>query len=358
MAINLKKSILTNLTDRGCELKVFPSNTKFEDLKASEEDFEISGAVTTSVQWRGGYRKSAVLWNWDNEAAESLAKGESSDSFDIEVLINGAKTETDKLPEVQGDPRVFWQTAELNEQEIEAIKRLYVLFNNGNLREEFGDQVRAAGHTHIVAVEKIWERIFISDAKFLVGEREYEFEHSIKGMRKFSKVLSLILEPVLNDVYPEHPTFSKPLGKKEVSVLVSDLFSGARANIAGVQDLAAIFAKPLGLVVQDGQDFVVESDETLSKLPLVEKLLTLVACSEEGKVSLKAIYRSLKEAPFGLVKEAQHLILAALVAKRKIDFVTEKGDRINNRSLDLNIIWEDIVGVAAPKDVVYEQEEQ
>ena len=92
-------------------------------------------------------------------------------------------------------------------------------------------------------------------------------------------------------------------------------------------------------------------------MPLVEKLLTLVACSEEGKVSLKAIYRSLKEAPFGLVKEAQHLILAALVAKRKIDFVTEKGDRINNHSLDLNIIWEDIVGVAAPKDVVYEQEE-
>lgn len=176
-------------------------------------------------------------------------------------------------------------------------------------------------------------------------------------MRVFSKVLSLITEPILNDLYPEHPTFAKPLGQKEVSILISDLFSGARANIAGVQDLAAIYALPLGLVGRQGNDFVLEADGALSKLPLVEKLLTLVACSEEETVSLRSIYERLKEKPVGLVKEAQHLILAALVANRKIDFVTSKGDRINNRSLDLNIIWEDIVGVAVPEDVVYEQEE-
>lgn len=331
---------------------------KFEDLKASaEKDFEKHAAISTSFLWRGGYRETGIFWNWDDEAADSLAGEGTAQSNDLEVIINQAGGELSKLPAANGIPRVIWQISELNPQEIDAIKRLYVLFNNGNLRDEFGDQVRAAGHTHIVAVEKIWERSFITDAKFLIDEREYKFEQSIKGIRLFDKVLSLIMEPILGDLYPEHPTFSKPLGQKEVSILVSDLFSGARANIAGVQDLAGIYALPLGLVERQGSDFVLEDDETLSKLPLVERLLTLVVCNEDETVLLESIYRSLSEKPFGLVKEAQHLILAALVANRKIDFVTSKGDRITNRSLDLNIIWEDIVGVAVPEDVVYEQEE-
>jgi len=36
--IGVKKSILTNLTDRGCELKVFPAKTDFEELKSYEPD--------------------------------------------------------------------------------------------------------------------------------------------------------------------------------------------------------------------------------------------------------------------------------------------------------------------------------
>ncbi|MGL1887708.1 MAG: glutamine-hydrolyzing carbamoyl-phosphate synthase small subunit [Reichenbachiella sp.] len=36
--IGVKKSILSNLIERGCELKVFPSNTKFDDLKAYNPD--------------------------------------------------------------------------------------------------------------------------------------------------------------------------------------------------------------------------------------------------------------------------------------------------------------------------------
>jgi hypothetical protein len=61
----------------------------------------------------------------------------------------------------------------------------------------------------------------------------------------------------------------------------------------------------------------------------------------------------LKKSPHGFVREAQHLILTALVAQRKIEFVTSKGDRINRRSLDLKIIWDDIEGVAKPVGTVY-----
>jgi hypothetical protein len=47
------------------------------------------------------------------------------------------------------------------------------------------------------------------------------------------------------------------------------------------------------------------------------------------------------------------LILTVLVAQRRIEFVTTKGDRINRRSLDLKIIWDDIEGVARPSSVSY-----
>ncbi len=53
------------------------------------------------------------------------------------------------------------------------------------------------------------------------------------------------------------------------------------------------------------------------------------------------------------MREAQHLILTALVAQRRIEFVTTKGDRINRRSLDLKIIWNDIEGIAKPSSVLY-----
>ena len=46
------------------------------------------------------------------------------------------------------------------------------------------------------------------------------------------------------------------------------------------------------------------------------------------------------------MRESQRLILTALVAERKLDFVTVKGDKINSRSLDLKMIWDDIVGIA------------
>jgi hypothetical protein len=64
----------------------------------------------------------------------------------------------------------------------------------------------------------------------------------------------------------------------------------------------------------------------------------------------------LKRPPFGLTREAQHLVLAALVAQREFDFVTSSGNRINHRSLDLQIVWNDVVGLAPPAEETYSSE--
>ncbi len=106
------------------------------------------------------------------------------------------------------------------------------------------------------------------------------------------------------------------------------------------------------LVKNHNDALILESEEKLIQLPLAQEILNLVKQSGET-VSLKTIYRHLKQPPFGLVREAQHLVLTALVAQRQIEFVTSKGDRINRRSLDLKIIWDDIEGIAKPSSRVY-----
>jgi hypothetical protein len=94
----------------------------------------------------------------------------------------------------------------------------------------------------------------------------------------------------------------------------------------------------------------------LASLPVVAEILNLVDKSPEKSVSLRAIYRQLKREPYGLSREAQHLVLTALVSRRQIEFVTSKGDRINRRSLDLKIIWGDIVSIARPAGKSYSGE--
>ncbi|MDQ3322362.1 MAG: hypothetical protein M3525_08030, partial [Acidobacteriota bacterium] len=142
----------------------------------------------------------------------------------------------------------------------------------------------------------------------------------------------------------------------EVASLVGDFFSGARQNLAEIQRLAETFALPLGLVALNGNSYVVETEEHLANLTLTEQVLKLVAENPEQTVALKKISEKLKKSPYGLIAEAQHLILTALVAQRQIEFVTSNGDRINRRSLDLMIIWDDIEGVAKPSSVIYSNE--
>ena len=76
--------------------------------------------------------------------------------------------------------KVYWQPAPLRKDEAETILRYYVLLTDTNLREEFGEQVRAAGHAHILAVEKIWHRIFLEDAKLIIDGFEYKFSEAAK----------------------------------------------------------------------------------------------------------------------------------------------------------------------------------
>ncbi|HSK74779.1 MAG TPA: hypothetical protein VK892_23980, partial [Pyrinomonadaceae bacterium] len=328
------------------------SREKFSDWTLPTESGSVDW-MDCPIIWRGGTRRGRVAWNWETEEIKSPT---NSEFLDCEIIIVNSENQNINESFSQEVPRVFWQPAPLRNEEREAILRFYVLLTDKTLRDEYGEQVRAAGHAHTIAVEKIWWRVFLEESKLFIEGLDIHFTDEAKLAPSVSDLFSIMLEPLFEARFPEHPFFSRTIGMSDVSALVNDLFSGAHSHLAEVQQLAEVFALPLGLVASRGETFALQSEENLVNLPLAREILLLLEQSEDESVSLKKIYRHLKQEPFGLVREAQHLILAALVAQRQIEFVTSKGDRINRRSLDLKIIWDDIEGIAKPSSVVYSNE--
>ena len=176
----------------------------------------------------------------------------------------------------------------------------------------------------------------------------FEFSAIDDNEHDFGEILSGILEPAFESRFAEHPSFGSALLQSHVNLIVNDLFSGARASNQEVQDCARDFAYPLGLVDEKDGEYVLGSDATLLASPFAEKVVNELE-SSDGQIPFEQITRSLGSAPFGLSGEAAQIVASAVVASRKAEFVTKKGARINHRSLDLAIIWDDIAGVAKPE---------
>lgn len=308
------------------------------------------------IVWRGSLRRGRVVWDLNNKREVSEKSSSDAETLDWELIIsqNPDKSTADGNPNEPS--KVFWQPAPLRKDEGEMILRYYVLLSDKNLREEYGEQLRAAAHSHILLVEKIWNRIFLEDAKISVENFDYQAPENARNAASLNDAISNLLEPFFEKRYPDHPYFTQTLGMREVSALVGDFFGGARQNLAETQRLAETFALPLGLVALNENSYVAETEEHLANLSLTARVLALVRENPNRTISLKEIHQALRKQPYGLAGEAQHLILTALVAQRQIEFVTTHGDRINRRSLDLKIIWDDIEGVAKPSSVVYSDE--
>lgn len=320
----------------------------------SETDPLTADTVDCQIVWRGGYRRGRIAWNWERRGgANALLNPEAAEFLDWEVIVCHPQNKDAANLSPAELPLVVWQPAILRPDEEAAIRRYYVLLTDESLRETFGEQVRAAGHTHQMLVEKIWKRIFLDDGKMLIDGFQHSFGDTAKAAQSLSEMLSQMLAPLFELRYQQHPFFERALGMNEVAHLVSEHFSGAKQTLPEIQELARVYALPLGLVAQQGSNYILNTENTILNQPFARQIMSFIGQNPKETVSLKTIYQALKREPYGLVREAQHLVLAALVAQRKIEFVTAKGDRINRRSLDLKIIWDDIIGIAAPSTHQY-----
>lgn len=322
-----------------------PSETKKILRKMGEARFAdwIFGDETQthgdfSIRWRGTVRRGRVLWERAEPSAEAV------ENLDWEVVVSFDSEHEFEASAAADVPRMIWQPAALRHEEEQNLRRFAVLQARVGIGDEFEEAATVAAQIYAALVERIWSRIFVDDGAFWAEGEKYSFAPEMRLAATLENFLEAAIQPVFDRKFAAHPHFRELLTAAEVSTLISEFFGAASANSPQVQKLAANFAVPLGLAT-DSQTPGLESDERLLRQPLIRRVWNAVEQAGEQIVPLQEIYAELKAAPYGLSREAQHLVLVALVARRRIEFVTGAGERINRRLLDFKIIWTEVVGV-------------
>jgi hypothetical protein len=312
------------------------TSEKFSDIEASD-DFGRAPSLCT-VEWRGALRRGEIVWRHEDFERESTCDW----MIFVERRADARFT--------SATPTLLWRVAMLTDHEKSTLRRYHVLRTNPVVRESVGESLATQMQIHSIAAERIWQRVFMQEARLVANGAEYELVDESASAHTVSQILSKALTPYFESLYPEHPSFPASLGVKEASMLVANFFGGAAPGSAETLKLVDAFAAPMGLAVSSDSSAVATNGEELRKLPLIK-----IALGEgpQEEVSLREIDKRLSAIPFGLTREARHLVVAALVAQRQFDFVTASGNRINHRSLDLQIIWDDIQGIAQPRSEDY-----
>lgn len=322
-----------------------------EAAPAGEGAVQNEDAIETDLVWRGASRRGAILWGASSEpAADNATWTDWQVSVDLDGTMGDGSSDPGNVA------RVIWKPDALRPDEVDKLRSYYVLSSNVELREKYSEQIRASVHAHSMAAEKILTRSFLEDGKLIIDGFDYNFTEEARAAQTLSEIFGSMLEPLFETRYPSHPYFTRTLEHEDVASIVTDVYNSTRRDLADVQSRAQTFAFPLGLVRLEGTSFVPESHERLGALPISKEVLDLVEASAGKPVQLSDVYSCLRKTPNGLGREAQQMLMTALVAERYIEFVTTSGNRINRRSLDLKIIWDDIVGVAKPVESSFSTE--
>jgi len=344
------------------------ARTRFSDWPFGSEVLHAVDVTRFPILWRGTARFGRLVWQSSEEGVGSLAAPPSRneiDDWEIIALPPGVPPgNLSHAGSIQRNSNAtsahslgVWQPDALTEDEKESLRRLITLRTDSSIMTEFGETARAAERTHTALAERCFARVYIDDARLVMGDVQRSFTVEARSTNSLTEMLGFMLSPLLGVRYPQHPLFTGTLSEQEVATLVGGLFGGANPNDARVQSLAEAFALPLGLVSIRSGAFALEAGDQVLKQPWVRQVLAMTDAAGGELVSLGDIYLRLRAEPYGLQREAQQLILAALVAQRRIELITDTNDRITRRTLDQRLRWDEITGIVRASELLHSSEE-
>jgi hypothetical protein len=205
-------------------------------------------------------------------------------------------------------------------------------------------------------VDKLWQRVFFESGALVRGNNEYSFSPEVVSSHSLSEMLSTMLRPEFERLYPQHPRFARTLEEDDALQVTKQLFGGSPASGPDIESQISDIALPLGLVKEVEGSLVPLSEEEFTQLPVIKDALAAAASAGTDMISTQSLNAAMGKSPYGLTSEAQHLLLSALVAQKHFEFVTSSGNRIHYRSLDLQIDWNDVVGISRPAAQAYSNE--
>lgn len=313
---------------------------RFPDFSFPVDDSEERSADQADgyLLWRGGVRRGKVFWSYGSPAQPS------SERQDWTVTI---AAESDVAASADS-MSVDWVPGLLVESDRDAFARYWLLQNDPAIRSEHKEHLATALQTHASSTAKAFQRVFLDQAVLSIGGFEYNLTEEARGAATLSHLFTIMLEPLFETRFPAHPIFPHVVGPKEVSSIVSGFFSGSGTPDDTLLRLAADCCLPLGIATRGETGPSPAVAEDLRQIETVRIVLELVDGAPDTLAKIEAVNSALAQEPYGLVAESVHLILSAMVSARMIEFVTTRADRINHRSLDLKVSWEEIVAVARP----------
>lgn len=318
---------------------------KFSDFVMPPDE----SSFKCELVWRGGKRRGEIVW----PCSEGTNIEATETPLDWTLYINSS---SETVSDTTDGTVLQWQLAALTDDEGETIRRFHLLQTDAGIRDKFRDLIPTATHAHSIAIEKIWQRIFMVDGRFLVDNEELVLNEEARSCHSILQLLTSVTAEVFEARFPEHPEFKRTLGKTEVSQLTGHLFGGARSVTPAINDLTGSFAVPLGLVRDVNGTYLPLGEGELEEIPIIRDAILDPSFESRELIPIGEISERMRRRPYGFPLEAQHLMLASLVAQRRFEFVTSAGNRIHHRSLDLQIIWDDIVAVARPSENNYSHE--
>jgi hypothetical protein len=311
---------------------------------ATGKDAGDAGAARGEYEWRlfvrdAGSAAGEGVSSAGASASASAGMAESASASAVAGASAGAASE------VAFD--VVWQPAAYHAEELSILRRLVALRTDASLAE-FGETARAAANSLTAQAERIWSRLYVDDGRLLYSGDDGQsvaFTDEARAAQSFAPALSRTLADAFAARYPSHPQFASTPSEQEVTLLVNHLFGGGNVADAVVQQLAETFAVPLGLATRRGDILIPETGDAVLERPWVREVLALVDRAGSSVVPLAAVHRVLAGRPYGLSHHAQGLVLAALVAERRIELATAGDGRISRRTLGSSIKWAEVTGV-------------
>jgi len=339
------------------------ARTRFEDWPHPEVSDGVWSGASLHIKWRGAERPGRFAWR---SSADATPATSINPDWEV-ILLAPGEEEAENIQPFQNMQRrqnngvrfvsVIWQPAALTAEESLILRRLLALRLDSSLMTSFGEAARAAASTLTAQAERIWARVFMDDSKLVVDGVPRAFTDGARAAPTLAVALANFFAPLFEERYPQHPTFSETLGEAEVGRLMDGLFSDANVAEAEVQELIRLFALPLGLATIRGELYTLETGDEALKHAWVREALELIDEADGAVVPLETVRHALSREPYGLLREAQHLVLAVLVAQRRIQLVTTGGDQISRRTLGRSVPWEQIAGVCRTTVVYHNAEE-
>jgi hypothetical protein len=325
---------------------------RFSDVSVDGSKGSEPLRIECSIEWRGGLRRGQVVLDPTIKINSSL--GRSSEEFDWEVIIDFS--DSGEFPEPGIGAPIIWKPAALSAEEVDSFKKLFVLNGNEEVRGHYGNELGSLVQTYSVLARKAFLRSMLDDAKLVIDRFDFNFSDEARVSQALSGVFASMLEPLFETRFPSHPYFRRRFTKKVLSETISQFYDPGKQRLESAQELAGDFAQPLGLT-RDADGVLLPAEvEELKANQLTRPIFEVLEGESDGIIEIAAVTAKLSEAPIGLVKEAHQLLLAALAAARKIELVTTGGDTINYRSLVLDIAWDNIVGIAVPREATLSSE--